>query len=273
MDEKQLKKLFIETFNTVATGYDNYALRFFSKSAKHLTSLLNLKGDEQILDIATGTGHAALTIAACLPQGKITGVDFSPGMLDQARQKAVSLNINNVEFLEMDMQALEFPDNSFDIAICAFGIFFVEDMDTQLSHISSKVKPGGKVAVTSFHENYLKPQVDLLFKRLVSFGVELPPKSQSWKEIGTRQKCTDFFKRAGLKNIKVEKKNTGYFLEKVEEWWDVVWNAGMRRLITQLSPEDQKHFKEEHLQEVGLLKTNDGLWLDVEVLFATGTKP
>lgn len=272
MDEKQIKKMLIETFDAVSSGYDNKALRFFSESAEHLAAGLKLRGDEHVLDVATGTGNAALAVAAFLPSGRVTGVDFSRGMLEQAKQKAEVLNIDNVEFIENDMQNLGFPDNFFDIAICAFGIFFVDDMDAQLSQVASKVKPGGRIAITGFCENYLKPQIDLLLNRLIGYGVQIPPKSQSWKEIGSVQKCKDFFHRAGLKNIKVEQINTGYFLENAEEWWDIVWNAGMRRLIAQLSPEDLKRFKQEHLQEVGELRTAEGIWLDVEVLFTSGVK-
>jgi len=49
----------------------------------------------------------------------VTGVDFSVGMLDQARRKAAG----NIAFLERDMTALQLPANSFDVAVCAFGIF------------------------------------------------------------------------------------------------------------------------------------------------------
>lgn len=254
----------------VSDGYDNEALRFFVKSAERLVPFLDLKGDEQVLDVATGTGHAALPLAMSLTGGRVTGIDFSRGMLDIARHKATQQNIRNVEFLEMDMQALAFPEGYFDAAVCSFGIFFVEDMHEQLMRIASKVKAGGKIAITCFHEDYLKPQVDMLIARLLSYGVKVPKQAQSFKKIATEEKCRCFMKSAGLKNIEVELENVGYFLGDAEEWWDVVWNAGMRRLITQLPPGELERFKQEHLQEVDELKTEDGIWLDVDVLFAIG---
>ena len=56
------------------------------------------------------------------------------------------------------------------------------------------------------------------------------------------------------------------------EWWDIVWNAGFRRLVAQLSQKDQERFKREHLEEVGTLRTDKGIWLDVGVLYTVGTK-
>lgn len=271
MNEGRLTAIIKETFNTVSTGYDGIALRFFPESAKHLTACLNLRGDEHVLDVATGTGHAALSIAACLPQGQVTGVDFSSGMLDQARRKAVSLNIRNVEFLERDMQALGFPTDSFDAAVCSFGIFFVDDMDAQLSHIMTTVKSGGQVAITSFQENYFHPLRDLMAHRLSSsYGVQIPP--QTWKRMATEDDCKRLFGRAGLKNIRVEHINVGYYLASADEWWDVIWNGGFRRMVSQLSAEDQDRFRNEHIQEVNALKTSDGIWLDVGILVTIGMK-
>ena len=271
MNEQQRKAMLKETFDTVSAGYDNSALRFFPESAKHLAAGLDLAGDEKVLDVATGTGHAALAVAARVPRGRVTGVDFSAGTLEQARRKTAALNVGNVEFLERDMQDLGFPAGSFDAAICSFGIFFASDMDVQLTHIAQVVRPGGQVAFSGFEENYFHPLRDLMVKRLSGYGVEPPP--PAWKRIATEAGCRELFAKAGMNDVRVERKNVGYFLDSADGWWDVVWNAGFRRLISPLGPEDRERFKRDHLQEVAALATKDGIWLDVGVLFAIGTKP
>lgn len=270
MDEKALKTLLIDTFNTVSGDYDSKPLRFFPESAENMARLLQLHGNEQVLDVACGTGHTSLAIARLLPQGRVTAVDFSSGMLAQARQKAAALNLNNVEFIERDMQNLGFSDNQFDCAICAFGIFFVMDMETQLSHISSKVKPGGRVMLSNFQENYFSPVKELFFDRIVDYGVPNPP--QTWKRIAHEQGCRELFSKAGLTDIRVETRNVGYFLESVDDWWSIVWNAGLRRMVSQLSPAGQERFKREHIQEVEALRTAKGIWLDIGVLYTIGTR-
>jgi hypothetical protein len=72
--------------------------------------------------------------------------------------------------------------------------------------------------------------------------------------------------------VSVRAENLGYFLEDAQQWWDIVWNAGFRRMVSRLSPEDQSRFKREHLEEVGAKVTPDGLWLDVGVLFTSGVR-
>ena len=73
--------------------------------------------------------------------------------------------------------------------------------------------------------------------------------------------------------MRVEPANVGYYLDNAEAWWDVVWNAGFRRLISQLPHQDQDRFRREHLEEVAALATRDGIWLDVGILISVGTKP
>ena len=169
------------------------------------------------------------------------------------------------------MQALPFPAGSFDAAICAFGIFFVMDMETQLSHIASRVRPGGRVMISNFQADYFHPLKDMFIDRLSAYGVQNPP--QAWKRISNEEGCRQLFETAGLDDIRVEKRNVGYHLGSAGEWWEIVWNAGYRRLVAQLSEKEQERFKREHLDEVDALRTKDGIWLDVGVLYTSGVKP
>lgn len=271
LDEQQHRTLLKDTFNAVSSGYDARSLRFFSESAKYLAACLYLRGDEKVLDVATGTGHAALAVAARIPRGRVTGADFSPGMLMQARSKAASLDIRNVEFVERDMMDLALPACSYDAAVCGFGIFFVENMAGLLAHIASMVRPGGQVAVSTFQEGYFGPLKDLMMNRLMNYGVQ--PQPQTWKHVATEAGCRSLFDQAGLRNARVIQKNVGYHLPDAGAWWDVIWNAGFRRMICQLSPSDQEHFRKEHLREVAALETPEGLWLDVGVLLTVSRKP
>lgn len=268
-EQQHIRTIWKQMFDTVSSGYDGKALRFFPRSAEHIAALLNLRGDEHVLDVACGTGHASLAIAPKLPKGRITAVDLSPGMLDQARKKAAALNIRNVEFLERDMQDLGFTDRSFDAAICAFGIFFVQDMDTQLAHIASMVKPSGAVLLTSFRENYFHPLRDMFLDRIETYGVQKPP--ETWKLVSNEAGCRQLFENARLRDVHVDTRNVGYYLGSADEWWDIIWNAGFRLLVTRLSPEDQERFKQEHMAEIAGLRTDKGIWLDVNVLYTMGT--
>ncbi len=270
MNEQELKKHFKSTFNAVAEGYDNPAMRFFPESAMRISSYLNLEGYEHVLDVATGTGYVALTIAKDLPDGQVTGVDFSKAMLSMAKKKKTEMNLHNVVFREMDMQAIDFPDRHFEIAVSAFSIFFIEDMEKQLTHIAQKVKHGGEIIITTFCDNAFSPLVALLFDRLKRYGIE--PPTLAWKRVSTKEQCTELFNDAGLHNIKSEQLECGYYLSDASDWWYIIWNAGFRGLVNQLAPDLLSRFKEEHFAEIQKLKSDRGIWLEMGILYTFGTK-
>ena len=55
-------------------------------------------------------------------------------------------------------------------------------------------------------------------------------------------------------------------------WWDVVWNAGWRSLLNQMSEEEQKEFEEIHRDEIAEVLGDDGVWFNTEVFIAVGQK-
>jgi ubiquinone/menaquinone biosynthesis C-methylase UbiE len=271
MDAAARKSKIIESFNAVSSGYDNRALRFFAESASRMAQYLDAPDIRRVLDVATGTGNLALEIARTFPEVQVTGIDFSPGMLAKAREKAEAEGIGNAEFLEMDMHEITLPDSNFDAAVCAFGIFFAEDMTRQLRHIAGKVRPSGRIVISCFYEDSFQPLVEMLSDRLEQYGIEKPP--LRWRLIATEPNCRKLFADAGLKEIRAERKELGYFLRDGSEWWDVVWNAGFRRQVGQVPPGDLERFKAEHLEEVEKLRTKDGIWLSVNVLYTMGVNP
>ncbi len=268
MDDAQ-RELIRNTFDAVADGYDHPVLRFFSQSAAHMAEHLGLRGDERVLDVACGTGHATLALARRLPLGQVTAMDFAPAMLAQARAKTAAAGLDNVDFVEGDMQAMPWQGR-FDAAVCAFGIFFVEDIDAQLGRIARTVKPGGRVMISNFTHDYMEPMRSLMMARLTRFGVT-PPSGGSWLRIATVERCRDFFSRSGLSAIAVEQHDFGYHLADATEWWDVIWNAGFRRLIAGVPAAQQPAFRAEHLAEIAALATAEGIRMPVPVLLSTGT--
>ena len=228
------KKMIQNGFDTVAAGYDHPSLSFFPETAKRLVERLELEQlnhtpGQHLLDVCTGTGVVALTAAEKLTQGKVTGIDLSSGMLQQAKNKAAEKNLGNTEFKQMDLEHLEFDEATFDIATSSFGLFFLEDMTKALSNISSTVKPGGKVAITSFAGEAFSPMADIFLKRYEATGREVPP--LSWKRQATQELIEEQFNAVNITNVNICHEPLGYQMTSASMWWDVVWNAGWRSLL------------------------------------------
>jgi len=271
MDSQERKNFIKQTFNTVAPGYDNPALCFFHKSAAQLPRYFSFRGDEHVLDAAAGTGMASLSMANVLPQGKVTAVDMSEGMLQQAKMKAKLQGLQNVEFVQMDIETLDFPQNQFDHVNCSFGLFFVEDMESLLKGLVDKLKPTGKFMSCCFSENSFQPHTELFFNRIQKYGVEIPD-SVGFARLADEEKSSALYKTANLKNIKTFRHDAGYTQKDANDWWDIVWYAGFRGFVEQLDETALKEFKREHLDEINQLFDGNGIAFPVDVIFTLGEK-
>lgn len=268
MDNQQRKAQLKKTFDTVAEGYGSGGMEFFHNATAFLPRVFQLQGHEHLLDVATGTGIAATAIAPHLPQGKVTGIDLSEGMLAQARARAQSQGLGNIELHPMDMQNIGFDNAHFDAANCSFGLFFLPDMLGLLQHIASKVKPGGQVVACSFTHNAFSPNVDLFMERIQRYGVTTT--ELTWKQISTEEKFHALYSSAGLTDVQIHRHDIGYYLDDAEAWWRVIWYAGFRGLVAQLSEPQLAQFKQEHLAEINALRTAQGIPLNIAALFASG---
>ncbi len=82
-----------------------------------------------MLDVCCGSGGSALAAAEAVgPTGKVIAVDLAERLIALGEAKACQRRLDNHEFKAADMLALGYPDASFDVVICVFGIFFVPDM-------------------------------------------------------------------------------------------------------------------------------------------------
>ena len=270
-DDVQRKEFIRKVFDTVAGQYGRNNLRFFENAASHLPGLLELKGDERLLDVATGTGLASTLLAQHLPNGQVIGVDLSEGMLAQAQQRADDLGLSNIELRQMDMTQMELPEEHFDVINSSFGVFFVEELEPLVQHITTKLKPGGHFITTHFAAGSMQPMSDLIFERLQQYGIEMPP--LSWARLENEELNRQLYESAGLTNIRHVRNQAGYHFTDAEGWWDVVWWAGYRGFVSQVAEEQFEQFKREHLDEVNALAGDDGIWFNVEVIHTIGEKP
>ena len=109
-----------------------------------LIELAEIKPDQQVLDIATGIGEPALSVAKLVGEnGKVTATDMSSQMLSIARDRASSLGLHNVEFQESDAEKLDFPESHFDAIVCRWGLMFLPDVETTLKSALRRLVPNG----------------------------------------------------------------------------------------------------------------------------------
>lgn len=113
--------------------------------------------NKDVLDLATGTGIAAITAAQ---QGarSATGVDITPGLLSHADQRAQLLGLN-VEWMQADMHQVPLPDDSADLVLSTFGLIFSPEPADALREALRLTRPGGHVVFSSWSPSGLFGQI------------------------------------------------------------------------------------------------------------------
>ncbi len=130
-------------FDRIAPVYDvmNRAMTAgLDQRWRRLTVRETVSAGDRVLDACCGTGD--LAIIASRAGATVVGLDFSPEMLARARRKAPEL-----EWLEGDLLALPFEDESFDAATVGFGVRNVDDLGRALAELQRVLRPGGLVAI------------------------------------------------------------------------------------------------------------------------------
>ncbi len=265
------KQVITSNFNLVASGYDNPAQRYFPMCADRMAEYLKPKPGNRILDIATGTGMVASAMAqAILPDGRVQGIDLSTGMLDKAFENLTKLGLNNVDLHEMDAEKLDFKSNYFDYISCGFGIFFLPDIHASLKEWLRVLKPTGRLMFTTFESSSFGSLMPTFIEQLAEFDVVV---DTSKERLSDMQTCETYLQQAGYSDVQIHSEQLGYHLKSEDDWWEIVMNSALRGFVTQLNAVQFAQFRAKHLKEISQLKTDKGIWLDINVIFSTGKKP
>jgi SAM-dependent methyltransferase len=136
------------TWNESAEAYVGL-LRNLEPFRSDLVARLAPRSGERILDMGTGPGEPAITIARQVgPSGHVTGIDLSENMVSIAQRVAAARGEGNVDFRTMDCSDLKFPDGTYDAAISSFGFQIFTDPEKAASEAFRVLRPGGRIAVS-----------------------------------------------------------------------------------------------------------------------------
>ena len=128
-----------------AGDFDAIAERIWSVGG-NLVSRVGVNAGDRVLDVACGTGNAA--IPAAVAGGEVTGLDITPELFEDARRRAGEAGVE-LDLVEGDAQDMPFDDQSFDVVVSTFGCMFAPDHKRAAGEIARVLKPGGRMGVAA----------------------------------------------------------------------------------------------------------------------------
>ena len=256
------------TYNAAA---DNYDAGFWDRYGRDTVARLYLRRGARVLDVACGSGAAALPAAEAVgSDGRVIAVDLADNMLRLGRAKASARGLNNIEFRIGDMMALGYPDRHFDAVICVFGVFFIPDMKALVGELWRMVKPVGTLAITTWGARVFEPMFSQWNEAVRAERPDLYAAFNPWDRITEPTAVAQLLNDAGVSAADVVAESGVQRLSIPEDWWTIVLGSGLRWTVEQLGPEAAERVMRQNL---AWARKNAIDEIETNVIYALATKP
>jgi demethylmenaquinone methyltransferase/2-methoxy-6-polyprenyl-1,4-benzoquinol methylase len=212
-------------FDSIAWRYDflNHFLSFgidrcWRKKAIRIISGMH-ENPEKILDVATGTGDLAIAALKLNPI-HITGIDISRKMLNAGREKLIRKGLSDrIDLIECDSEKISYGDNTFDVAMVAFGVRNFSSPLKGLSEMERVLRKGGLIMILEFSKPsgfFFRQLYYLYFLRILPVVGKIFSKNstayrylpESVMQFPDNEQFIDMLKQAGFTSVR-QKKLTG----------------------------------------------------------------
>ena len=149
-----------------AAAYEtNLVSRVFLPYAERLVDQIAPTKDEDVLDLACGTGAVTRLVASRCGPERVIGIDITEAMLDVARSL-----VPDVTFKQGAFDALPVADASADVVLCQQGLQFAPDRPAAVAEMARVLRPGGRIAVACWVDVQRIPVFNAFREGLITLG-------------------------------------------------------------------------------------------------------
>lgn len=240
-------------WDLVAAGYQEATRPYLARFSALGLEQFGLDSSQRLIDVACGPGTTTLLAAPRVRS--VDAVDFSPLMLEQARQNVAAAGLTNVTLEECDGQSLTYGDGLFDRAVSMFGLMFFPDRSRGFRELFRVLRPGGRALVSSWAPVAQSPLMDALFAALRVFDPSRPAPQADIASLENPRVLESELEAAGFREVKVETVPVALEFESGAELWrNMVKGTAplvlMRRAMGEALWQEKEPFAIEALQSV-----------------------
>ena len=269
-----------KTWNNVSDGWkkwNEFTMNFLKPMGDAIIKALDIKSNDVVLDIASGTGEPAFSIAAIAKNGKVYATDLSEEMLSNCTHYADERDINNIEFKAADVSDLPFKNNFFDKISCRMGFMFFPDMQLAANEMFRVCRDGGKVAVMCLGCTAENNDWSTTMTKVLSKHIEIPKPSSDAPGMFRCAKpglVKQLFENAGFKNVKEETVSGEVDFGTAENYWlnRTEMSESTISLLNKADEATRKKIKDELLEDCNSKLTNGKLIMHYASLIISAEK-
>lgn len=233
----------------------------------------------RVLDLASGAGEPALTLAEVVgPGGRVTATDLAPEMLAGAEELARERGLTNIAFRQADAEALPFPDASFDRVTCRLGVMFFPDLPRALGEARRVLVPDGLVALLvwgPFERNPAHSATTGVLRRYLPAGTGEPPVAGVMFKYAESGMLAAALRAAGFRDVMEEARAlTVDFESTADDYWRSRAEPGSQldQLLTRVPPEQREEAITAALAALHQYERDGHLVFPAAVNIATGRR-
>jgi O-methyltransferase/aklanonic acid methyltransferase len=266
---EQAKSHIAEGFGKAAPTYDT-VIPFFRTFAEHLVEAAAPPPGGRVLDVACGRGACLRAAATHVgPTGYILGIDLSAPMVAMAQRDLAALGFprGSVEVRTGDAERLDLADNSFDVALSGFGVFFFPDPVTALSEIRRILRPGGRFAASTF----VGGTGGYSWARDIIEAIR-PGTPRPSNPVVTAAGLAEVLAAVGFEQVRTSRVEERFRFPDVEAYIAWNWSTGMRSALDLLNEPELESYRRESAERLKRYAVAGGYEMVQGVELTTATK-
>lgn len=255
-------------FDRAAPTYGNAGTDYFETLAKRLVAGIRFFPGAAVLDVATGRGAVLKAcVGAVGPFGTAIGIDFSRAMIEQTAKEFPRELYPQVELHHMDADHLDFADESFDVVVCSFALFFFPDVLATLKGFLRVLKPSGTLALSTWRE---RDESASLLKSIVSqWGIQTRTTKHNFEDSGYVHHLVE---TAGFRDFSVVHDELRKMYPTIDAWFDSQWSHSTRCILEQLSKDQICCLRQSLNNQLKPFLTDQGLPVLLRAAYTYATK-
>jgi ubiquinone/menaquinone biosynthesis C-methylase UbiE len=231
----------------------------------------------RVLDLASGTGEPGISLAERVgPGGSVTAVDQSLELLAIASERARNKGLSNFTIQQADAHRLPFPDQSFDLTACRFGVMFFSDVNLALTEVRRVLKPGARACFAAWgpmEQPYWQSTMKLVHQRAGGNMIEAGGADPF--RFGTTGSLSNALSAAGFHDVEETHRNLPWTwpgeAEEVFEYACAV-AAPFRPMLERVAVEDWPAIRDEAIAAIKRYRIADEIRFRADVIFASGER-